>query len=53
LQECDLALERWLRDEVAATYDATQADPTRARSAEDVMRSFRSRHADRLKAERS
>jgi antitoxin ParD1/3/4 len=53
LQERDLALERWLRDEVAATYDAMQADPTRARSAEDVMRSLRARHADRLKAERS
>ena len=49
LQERDLALEMWLKDDVAATFDAMQADPGRARSAEEVLRSLRAHHAARLK----
>lgn len=32
LQKQELALETWLRSEVAAAYDATKADPSRTRS---------------------
>jgi antitoxin ParD1/3/4 len=28
LQERDAAFERWLREEVVPTYDATKADPS-------------------------
>lgn len=49
LQERDAAVERWLREDVAPVYDAMQADPDRALSAEDVFASIRARHADRLK----
>lgn len=49
LQERDAAVERWLREDVAPVYDAMQADPDRALSAEDVFASIRERHADRLK----
>jgi antitoxin ParD1/3/4 len=49
LQEQDLAVQNWLRSEVAATYDAMQADPTRAIASEDVAAALRAHHADRLK----
>jgi antitoxin ParD1/3/4 len=49
LQERDIAIETWLRAEVAATYDAMQADPDRARSADDVLQGLRERHNLRLK----
>jgi len=52
LQERDAAVERWLRDEVAPVYDAMLADPSRARSLEDVFADIRTRHADRLKEHR-
>jgi putative addiction module CopG family antidote len=32
----DQAIERWLRDEVAAAYDALKAEPSRAVSAAQV-----------------
>jgi antitoxin ParD1/3/4 len=41
--------ERWLRDEVVPVYDAMQADPTRALSADEVLGAIRSRHAARVK----
>jgi antitoxin ParD1/3/4 len=41
----DAAVERWLREEVAAAYDAHKADPTRAVPLEDGMAQVRSRVA--------
>lgn len=52
LQERDAAVERWLREDVAAVYDAMQANPSRTVSAERVSQSLRTHHAKRLKAER-
>jgi antitoxin ParD1/3/4 len=49
LQERDAAVERWLQDEVAQTYDAMQSDPSRAVPAADVFATIRARHADRVK----
>ena len=49
LQERDAAVERWLREDVAAAYDAMQADPGRGVPAKDVFASIRAHHADRLK----
>ena len=36
LQERDQAVERWLREEVAPTYDAHRASPAKARNLSDV-----------------
>jgi putative addiction module CopG family antidote len=36
LQRHERALEDWLREEVATTYDAMKADPTRVRSTAQV-----------------
>jgi putative addiction module CopG family antidote len=36
LQRQQRALEDWLREEVAATYDAMKADPSRARTISQV-----------------
>jgi antitoxin ParD1/3/4 len=36
LQRHERAIEAWLREEVAAAYDATKADPSRAVSATHV-----------------
>ena len=41
LQERDAAIERWLREEVAPTYDAMKADPTRAIPLEEAFRLVR------------
>ncbi|HVJ04928.1 MAG TPA: type II toxin-antitoxin system ParD family antitoxin [Candidatus Saccharimonadales bacterium] len=49
LQERDSVVERWLREDVATTFDALQADPSRALSARDVYDVVRARHADRSK----
>jgi len=49
LQERDAAVERWLRDEVAPTYDAMQADPGRGLSADQVTAALAGHHAARLK----
>ncbi len=49
LQERDEAVERWLRDEVASTYDALKADPSRAKAAKQVFDAVRARHLDRNK----
>ncbi|MGV6847917.1 MAG: type II toxin-antitoxin system ParD family antitoxin [Marinibacterium sp.] len=48
LQERDAAVDRWLREDVAPTYDALQADPGRARSLESVFANIRQHHARRL-----
>jgi len=44
LEERDAAVERWLRTEVVAAYDALEADPKRAIPAEEVFASIRARH---------
>ena len=49
LQERDAAVERWLRDEVAPTYDAMKADPSQGIPIEQVFASVHARHAQRLK----
>ena len=51
LRERDEAVERWLLEEVAAAYDAMQADPARGAGADTVFAEVRARHAARLKAD--
>lgn len=38
LQERENAVEHWLRTEVAATYDAHKADPTKAKPLDEVWK---------------
>ncbi len=52
LRERDEAVERWLRDEVAPTYDAMAADPGRARTSDEVWNAVDARHAERMKTAR-
>jgi len=52
LQEREVAVEHWLREEVVPVYDAMEADPARGLSADDVTAAIRSRHAKRLKTSR-
>lgn len=47
LEERDAAVERWLREDVAAAYDALQADPGRAIPASQVFAAVRARHQER------
>lgn len=49
LQERDEAVERWLREDVAATYDAIKADPGLRRPAKAAMEEIRAHHAARIK----
>jgi len=49
LQERDAAVENWLKEDVAATYDAMKADPSRGLSASQVFDEIRAAHAARLK----
>lgn len=49
LQERDAAVERWLREEVAPTYDRWKADPTSGISSEDMAERMQKRHEARLK----
>ena len=49
LQERDAAVERWLREEVAPTYDAWRADPSQVIPIDEVFDDVRARHAARLK----
>jgi len=48
LQERDAAVERWLREEVASTYDAWKADPAKGISPEEMADRSRKRHAAQL-----
>lgn len=48
LQERDAAVERWLREDVAATYDMMKAEPKRGIAAEEVFAEIRARHAAKL-----
>jgi len=49
LQERDVAIERWLREEVAPACDAMKADPSRGIPAEEVFAALRAHHVERLK----
>ena len=50
LQERDEAVARWLRDEVAPTYDKMKTNPKRGVSASKVFVDIRTRHAARSKS---
>ena len=47
LQERDLAVERWLREDVVPVALATLADPDRVLAADDVFNQIRDVHAQR------
>ena len=49
LQERDAAVEKWLLEEVAATYDAMEADPSRGIPAKQAFAELRA-HAAKFKA---
>jgi len=49
LQEHDMAVERWLQDEVVPVAAAMQADPGRTIPAEQVFASLRALHEQRAK----
>lgn len=44
LQDRDKAVETWLREDVAAIYDAMEADPARGHSLEEVRASLAEQH---------
>jgi antitoxin ParD1/3/4 len=50
LEERDAAMERWLKDEVAPTYDAMKAGDRRGVPAKKVFAEVRSRYQARKKA---
>ena len=52
LRDRDEAVERWLSEEVAPTFDAMVANPERAIPARDVRLSLAGRHAARVKITR-
>ncbi|MBY3221651.1 type II toxin-antitoxin system ParD family antitoxin [Rhizobium laguerreae] len=43
LQERENAVEHWLQTEVAATYDAYKADPTKAKPLDEVWKRLEAR----------
>lgn len=45
----DAAMEAWLREDVAATFDAMKADGSRAIPADAVLAELRARHAAHLR----
>lgn len=47
LEERDAAVERWLRNEVVAAYDALEADPSRAIPVSAVFEAVAERHGRR------
>jgi antitoxin ParD1/3/4 len=49
LQERDAAVERWLHEQVAPTYDAMRADPGRGLSVDQVTAALAAHHAARSK----
>ena len=52
LQDRDAAFERWLREEVVPTYDATMADPSSRIPAVTVFAEARARYSRRRKSSR-
>ena len=51
LQERNDAVERWLRDEVSATYDRVKNNPDNLLTSEQVFDAVRSHHANKLKGD--
>jgi antitoxin ParD1/3/4 len=49
LKDRDAAVEKWLRTEVAQTFDEMRRDPARAVPAGQVFDELKTRHASRLK----
>jgi antitoxin ParD1/3/4 len=49
-RERDAVVEYWLSGEVAASYDAMKADPSRGISVDSAFASVRDRHAERTRA---
>jgi antitoxin ParD1/3/4 len=49
LQERDAAVERWLREEVAPSYDRLKAGRAKTYSADQVMEEIRAQHLARTK----
>ncbi|MEJ5083351.1 MULTISPECIES: type II toxin-antitoxin system ParD family antitoxin [unclassified Ochrobactrum] len=49
LRERDDVIERWLNNEVVASYDAMKSDPSRAITIDSAFASVRQRHAERMK----
>lgn len=49
LRERDDAVERWLNNGVAASYDAMKSDPSRAVSVDAAFASVQHKHAERKK----
>ena len=49
LQDRDAVMERWLREDVARTFDAALAQPDSLRPLEDVMDRLRAGHAQKIK----
>lgn len=47
LQAREAAVDRWLREEVAPTYDRWKADPGRGIPLQEVMQDIRTRNASR------
>ncbi|WP_246642192.1 hypothetical protein [Rhizobium laguerreae] len=43
MQERENAVEHWLQTEVAATYDAYKADPTKAKPLDEVWKRLEAR----------
>jgi antitoxin ParD1/3/4 len=50
LQARDRALDTWLNGEAAKAYDAIQADPSRARSSQDIRLALAAEHERATKA---
>lgn len=48
LKERDEAVQRWLKGEVAAAYDAMKADPERGVAIGDAFAALRTQHAKRV-----
>ena len=50
LQERDAAVERWLREEVAPTYDEWKANPEKVVSGDELFEHIRQIHAAHVKS---
>lgn len=51
LQERNVAVERWLREEVAPTYDRWKANPSGGLSVDEVRERMRKHHEARVKGD--
>jgi antitoxin ParD1/3/4 len=47
LEERNVTMDKWLREEVVPVYDAYQADPSRGLTAEEVFNALRAHHDTR------